>query len=154
VTVDTVLSQFRPSNDIPQQRQALLALFEALGRPPELLQQGQTLSDLGYAGNSSWDADGTSYCWWWGVTCCGSPLYMEMQVCSQFQSVSSIELAAVGLNGRLPDIFQQLPDLQVLLLPHNRGGLLNSSCDPKDGVHTLQVPMHIVCSNTGHQAWQ
>lgn len=129
VTVDGALSQFRPSDDILQQRQALIALLTALGSPRELLQQGQTLSDLGYAGNSSWGANGTSYCWWWGITCCGSSLYMEMQVCSQFQSVSSVELAAVGLTGRLPDVFQQLPDLQVLLLPYNRGALLNSRCD-------------------------
>jgi hypothetical protein len=133
VTVDGALSQFRPSEDILQQRQALLTLFTALGSPPELLQQGQTLSDLGYAGNSSWGEAGTSYCWWWGITCCGSALHMEMQVCSQFQSVSSIELAAIGLTGRLPDMFQQLPDLQVLQVPYNRGALLQSRCG------TLQI---------------
>lgn len=117
----TALYQFSPSADIPEQRQALLELYHALGTASELGQASTDLSAWGYAGNSSWVAAGTSYCWWWGVTCCGTTLYNDMQVCTHMNSVSGLELAALGLNGTLPNVFQQLPDLQVLTLGHNRG---------------------------------
>lgn len=115
------LNQFPPSADIPEQRQALVAILQAIGTSSELVQSHSALADLGYAGNSSWGSDGTSYCWWWGVTCCGSTLTMELDVCDHFQGVSALELPALELTGTLPDVFDNLPDLQVLQVQYNRG---------------------------------
>jgi hypothetical protein len=80
---------------------------------------------LGYPGISPWAAANTSYCWWWGVTCCGQTLTEELTICGagagSWYSVSALELPAVGLKGTLPDVFDQLPDLQVLDVSYNRG---------------------------------
>jgi hypothetical protein len=121
------LGQFQPSEDILVQRQALLEILDAVGNPLELLQTTPGLAGLGYAGNSSWGMEGTSYCWWWGVTCCGTTLAMELSVCSDFNGVSALELPALKLTGTLPDVFDRLPDLQVLMVAYNRGKQSSSS---------------------------
>lgn len=126
-SVQAALGQFQPSADILEQRQALLDILDAVGNPLELLQTSPGLASLGYAGNSSWGMEGISYCWWWGVTCCGSTLAMELSVCSHFQGVSSLEVPALGLTGTLPDVFDKLPDLQVLMVGYNRGEQSNSN---------------------------
>lgn len=112
---------FSLSADIPEQRQALLAIFKAVGNRSELGQQNTVLPDLGYTGNSSWGSPAASYCWWWGVTCCGASLTIELPICSSAQAVSALDLPAVGLRGTLPDVFGQLTDLQVLDVSYNRG---------------------------------
>lgn len=119
---------FLASGDIPAQRAALMKLFDAVGKRSDLAFANSSLSSIGYAGTSAWGAPNVSYCWWWGVSCCGQTLTTELQICSQGtdgpqagQSVSSLELAAVGLAGTLPDVFAGLPDLQVLDLAYNRG---------------------------------
>lgn len=131
----SALNQFSASADIPEQRQALLEFFSAVGTASELGQASSDLTGWGYAGNSSWGAPDTSYCWWWGVTCCGTTLYYDMQVCSHLNSVSGLELAALGLKGTLPNMFQQLPDLQILTLEYNRGEQCSSSLQHRAGVH-------------------
>lgn len=120
-SVTAALQQFYPSKDLPEQRQALLAILQAVGTGSELARVDAGLSDLGYAGNSSWGSPGTSYCWWWGVTCCGSTLTLELDVCDEFQGVSALEVPALELSGTLPDVFGQLPDLQVFMVQYNRG---------------------------------
>lgn len=116
---------FSVSNDSPQQRQALLELLKAVGTTSDITGRNVTLTDLGYPGTSPWGAANVSYCLWWGVSCCGQPLTKDVQICQQGQdtgqSVSGIELPAVGLKGTLPDVFVQLPDLQVLDVSYNRG---------------------------------
>jgi hypothetical protein len=126
-SAQAALGQFNPSADILEQRQALLEILEAVGNPLELLQTTPGLADLGYGGNSSWGMEGTSYCWWWGVTCCGSTLAMELSVCDHFHGVSAVELPALGLTGTLPDVFDRLPDLQALMVAYNRGKQSSSS---------------------------
>jgi hypothetical protein len=80
---------------------------------------------IGYPGSSSWAAANVSYCLWWGVTCCGQTLTEELAICEagsgSWYSINALELPAVGLKGTLPDVFTQLPDLQVLDLSYNRG---------------------------------
>lgn len=114
--------EFHPRNDLRQQHQALLQILYAVGNGSELVApQNSTLPALGYGGNSSWGTAGVSYCHWWGVTCCGTALTSEVSVCSHTHSVSALELAALGLAGVLPDVFAQLPDLQVFDVSYNRG---------------------------------
>lgn len=118
-------SLFSVSNDVPQQRQALLQLLQAVGSTSDIQTASLTLTDLGYPGTSPWGAANVSYCWWWGVSCCGQPLTTDLQICREGldsgQSISGIELPAVGLKGTLPDVFGNLPDLQVLDVSYNRG---------------------------------
>lgn len=121
VAASDAAQKFEVSADIPEQRQALLDILNAVGVGSELVLNNNSLPALGYPGSSSWGAADVSYCWWWGVTCCGTTLTVELPLCSSSQSVSSLDLPAVGLSGTLPDVFQQLPDLQVLDVGHNRG---------------------------------
>eukprot|EP00775_Hariotina_reticulata_P007075 gene7075-7288_t len=129
-------TNFPASEDDPQQRAALVDLFNAVGSKSDLAAADATLGAIGYPGTSPWLAPNVSYCWWWGVSCCGHTLAEELQICEhgtsvaeREHSVSALELPAVGLAGTLPDLFDKLPDLQVLDLSHNRGlqGQLPSS---------------------------
>jgi hypothetical protein len=121
-------ASFPATLDDPQQRAALVDLFNAIGRNSDLAAANSTLGAVGYPGTSPWLAPNVSYCWWWGVSCCGHTLADELQICEngtsmdeREQSISALELPAVGLAGTLPDNFDKLPDLQVLDLSHNRG---------------------------------
>lgn len=113
---------FLATGDVQQQRQALLELLQAVGTTSDLAAADVDLSAVGYPGVSPWGAANVSYCWWWGVSCCGTSLTAGLQICAHGNSsVSALHLPAVGLNGTLPDLFGRLPDLQALDVSYNRG---------------------------------
>jgi len=112
--------------DIPAQRRALLALLRSAGAT-SLLRGGDALaSDAGGAyvpGELPWDAAaGTSYCDWWGVSCCGATLTSVANLCAMGpRSVSAVELSNLRLNGTLPSSLGELHDLHVLDVSFNMG---------------------------------
>ncbi len=114
---------FDVGNDIPSQRQALLELLSTAGNLSAVLRYKLPYVALsGLSGDSPWASNGTSYCRWWGVTCCSTVLTEVTPVCQQgTQSVAWLELSDTGLIAKLPDIFGSFPDLQVLDLSANRG---------------------------------
>lgn len=115
--------EFADTNDLPQQRKALLNILQAVGKRSDIGLSSSSLAVLGYSGTTAWGVSNVSYCWWWGISCCGQPF--EQQLCSlgpeAGNSVSSIRLPAAGLQGTLPDVFESLPDLQALDVSFNRG---------------------------------
>ncbi|KAK9855147.1 hypothetical protein WJX84_005580 [Apatococcus fuscideae] len=63
-----------------------------------------------------------SYCQWLGVVCCISGTGFTIRYCEQGpQSVSMIFMPDFRLTGTFPDIFDDLPDLQFLILNDNPG---------------------------------
>ncbi|WIA37804.1 hypothetical protein OEZ86_014669 [Tetradesmus obliquus] len=116
---------FQAADDLPEQRQALLDILQAVGMSSDIAYANSSLTGLGYPGMSQWAAANVSYCLWWGVTCCGQTLTEELAICEaasgSWYSISALELPAVGLKGTLPDVFALLPDLQVLDISYNRG---------------------------------
>lgn len=116
------LRQFDHQKDLPSQRAALLQLFDTVGRNSMLTATLQS-QVVGSPGLYAWNTPNTSYCAWWGINCCGTTLTASLQLCSNGEySVSGLLIMAVNLTGQLPDIFGQLPDLQVLHIAFNRGG--------------------------------
>jgi hypothetical protein len=116
------LHQFSHQDDLPQQRAALLTLLDATGASSKLhaTQQAQV---VGSPGLFAWATPNTSYCTWWGVNCCSATLTASLQLCLQgTNSVSGLHVVAVNLTGQLPDVFEDLPDLQLLAIAYNRGG--------------------------------
>ncbi|KIY97406.1 adenylate cyclase [Monoraphidium neglectum] len=115
------LHQFSHQDDLPQQRAALLTLLDATGASSKLhaTQQAQV---VGSPGLFAWATPNTSYCTWWGVNCCSATLTASLQLCLQgTNSVSGLHVVAVNLTGQLPDVFEDLPDLQLLAIAYNRG---------------------------------
>ncbi|WIA17584.1 hypothetical protein OEZ85_014409 [Tetradesmus obliquus] len=116
---------FQAADDLPEQRQALLDILQAVGMSSDIAYANSSLAGLGYPGMSQWAAANVSYCLWWGVTCCGQTLTEELAICEaasgSWYSISALELPAVGLKGTMPDVFALLPDLQVLDISYNRG---------------------------------
>ena len=118
------LRQFEPRNDIPAQRAALETFYSELRGGASLLATpaGAGSGVVGNPGLVPWRAPNASYCTWWGVNCCGATLTASLAVCAHGpNSVSGLHVAGVGLAGRLPDVFGELPDLQILDISLNRG---------------------------------
>eukprot|EP00882_Tetradesmus_deserticola_P025269 GHRQ01027742.1.p1 GENE.GHRQ01027742.1~~GHRQ01027742.1.p1 ORF type:complete len:371 (+),score=135.61 GHRQ01027742.1:195-1307(+) len=149
---------FEPANDLPEQRKALLGLLQAVGMSSEIAYANSTLEGIGDVGGSSWADANISYCWWWGVTCCGQTLTEELSICEagsgSWYSVSALELPAVRLKGTLPDLFAQLPDLQVLDISYNRGvqGTLPNSLGTLPFLWQLNIEgTQMACNATAQQ---
>jgi hypothetical protein len=116
------INLFNPSEDPPKQHAALLKLLSTVGSGALLKQANASLDIEGYPGSNAWGSANTSLCTWVGVGCCGPTLTNELPLCMHGQqSVSSLSLAATNLEGTLPDIFDDLPDLQLLDVSYNRG---------------------------------
>jgi hypothetical protein len=118
-TWEQALLQFSPDADLPSQRAALDTLLAAVGRTSRLPLAGAV---IGSPGIRPWGAPNTSYCTWWGVNCCGSTLTTSLALCEAGpNSVSGLHIVAVNLTGQLPNVFGDLPDLQLFDISFNRG---------------------------------
>lgn len=116
------LRAFDVTQDVPAQREALLALEAGLGGGRTLLATARAADVLGSPGIAPWGADSVSYCTWWGVNCCGTTLTTSLELCAHgTNSVSGLHLSAVNLTGALPDVFDRLPDLHIIDISFNRG---------------------------------
>lgn len=114
------LRGFLPAGDVPAQRAALLQLLGAVGADSELVTKNPA-AVVGNPGIAPWGAN-TSYCTWWGVNCCGTTLTSSLELCKHgTNSVSALHVAAVGLVGQLPDVFDDLPDVSLIDMAFNRG---------------------------------
>jgi hypothetical protein len=117
-----VLDYSTSSHDIPSQRQALLELYAAAGQNSFLGERTGGLDESELSGNGPWGSN-TSYCSWWGVSCCGHQLRDLPGICNEgVFSINTLQLAGTELNGTLPDVFKALPDLQLLNVAYNPGG--------------------------------
>ncbi|GBF94709.1 adenylate cyclase [Raphidocelis subcapitata] len=115
------LEAFTPAGDVPTQRAALLRLLNAVGRTDSRLLTDDAALVVGNPGIEPWGAN-SSYCTWWGVNCCGSTLTTSLELCQNgANSVSALHVAAVGLVGQLPDVFDDLPDVSLIDMAFNRG---------------------------------
>lgn len=113
-----------PEYDNAAQRQALVTILNTVGNST-LLQTRTIWPVVGrlYQG-SPWASSNTSYCDWWGVTCCGNALANDINLCQAGnQSISAISVPDAELKGTLPDVFAAISDLQVLDLSYNEGEL-------------------------------
>jgi len=138
------LRSFSHDKDIPSQRAALETLYATLGTASTLGadSQGQL---IGSPGLGPWRAANTSYCTWWGVNCCGATLTTSLKLCTVgANSVSGLHLVSVGLVGKLPDVFDQLPDLQYLDMAYNRGAWLSFSCHHMHAEAAAEQQSHAV----------
>lgn len=117
------LRQFSPESDQAPQRAALESLLAALGAPNStLLTTPLQVDVIGSPGVVPWGTPNTSYCAWWGVNCCGATLTASLQLCSYgTNSIAGLHIVAANLSGPLPDVFDDLPDLQVMDISFNRG---------------------------------
>jgi len=110
------------SLDIPAQRAALEALMESAGAGSLLRKDGSSSAHEFLDGEVPWDTPDTSYCDWWGVSCCGASLSRVTQICTEGErSVSAVELSNMRLNGTLPARLGDLADLHLLDLSFNMG---------------------------------
>lgn len=111
------------AGDVPAQRAALLALLRSAGKGSLLRGGNLNVSDSEYVdGELPWDTPGTSYCDWWGVSCCGTSLSRVTLLCSQGErSVSAVEVSNLRLNGTLPLELGDLVDLHMLDVSFNMG---------------------------------
>jgi hypothetical protein len=111
------------SEDIPSQRQALIAIRDFLGGDAGSwrLDAAKAPSDTPF---NAWDeSSNASYCTWLGVACCASsPLSRSKTVrgCSAGpRSVVALAMDSFGLRGTMPEDLGQLVDLAVLSLGQN-----------------------------------
>lgn len=124
---------FLPQKDIATQREALGKLLDTVADWSILLQPP------GEPTNRPWTQTNVSYCDWWGVTCCGSLLPAYQAICNEgAQSVATLQLQNVAFNATLPDVFDQLPDLQLLDISANRGAY---------------APQRMDCQRRGRRMW-
>jgi hypothetical protein len=114
-----------PAADVPAQRRALQQLLAAAGNGTLLLTRNANApgsNNPQLPGELPWDTPKTSYCDWWGVSCCGATLTAVNRLCRAGpHSVSSLELSNLRLDGTLPESLGDLEDLHVLDLSFNMG---------------------------------
>ena len=118
---------YSADDDDPAQRAALTSLLNAVavGRNNATslvaASGSYALGESGLQGSSDWGSN-ASYCTWWGVGCCSASLTNTVPpLCTGgANSVRALTLSAVGLEGRLPDVFAPFIDLQELDVSYNR----------------------------------